>query len=70
MKKEHYRQAIRDSLRAVPLENRRQWTETDLFGWWVKASRDSTLVWERSPGDPWQHVPGFCVGLIGKDASV
>lgn len=60
----HPRQAPRSSAGV-----RRGWNENDLFTWWIEAqSQDPLLVWERSSGDPRQHVPGFCKGLIGPAA--
>lgn len=63
------RQLIREKLLAVPLENRREWTEADLFGWWealqmqgmklhIEATENTTLATvKRLFGD-----------LIGKNA--
>ena len=69
MKKEDYREALRDRLRRVPVETRRAWTHTDLMMWWIQErEKDSYLKWERAPGDPWQHVKGMCDDLIGPKA--
>lgn len=63
------RQLIRDKLLAIPLVNRREWTEADLFGWWeglqmqglrldIEPTENTTLVTvKRLFGD-----------LIGKNA--
>lgn len=68
MNKEDFRKALRDRLAKVPLETRKKWNETDLFGWWMKAKEDSYLTWERASGDVWQHVKGMCRDLIGPSA--
>jgi hypothetical protein len=69
MKKEDFRNALRDKLTKVPLEVRKTWNDTDLFAWWLKArAEDSYLTWERAHGDIWQYVPGMCRDLTGPDA--
>jgi hypothetical protein len=70
MKKEDFRQRIRDQLRTtVPLEARKQWDDTKLFVWFMKAnSEDPYLTWEGCRGDVWQRVPGMCNDLIGPAA--
>ncbi|MGP1235768.1 hypothetical protein ACJ8I6_09450 [Serratia sp. CY37646] len=70
MLKEEFAQALRQKLSQIPLETRRTWNETDLFGWYMKATReDSYLRWERCPGgNPWHWVPGFCENYYGSNA--
>jgi len=69
MKKEDFKQALREKLKKVPIETRKEWTSTNLFTWWVQAKdEDSYLTWERCPGDVWQSVPGMCKDLYGKGA--
>lgn len=66
MKKEEFRQAVRAKLQNVPVETRKQWNDTDLLVWWMKAkSEDPYLTWERCRGDLWQQIPGICRNLIG-----
>lgn len=69
MKKEDFKRAVREKLKHVPLETRKQWNDTDLFVWWCKAkTEDSYLTWELCPGDVWQWVKGICGDLIGQNA--
>ena len=70
MKKEEFRQALRDKLSRVSLQERMTWNDTNLFRWWLAAKAgDSYLTWERCSGDVWQHVPGMCSDLIWQNAS-
>ena len=41
MNKEEFRQALRDKLANVPLESRKKWDDTKLFGWWLVAASES-----------------------------
>jgi hypothetical protein len=69
MLKQDFEKAVRDTLRKVPVEERRTWDDTKLFTWFMKAkAEDPFLTWERCPGDPWQWVPGICKHLIGPGA--
>ena len=70
MKKEEFRQALREKLSRVSLQERKTWSDTNLFMWWLTAKAgDSYLTWERCSGDVWQHVPGMCSDLIGQNAN-
>ena len=69
MKKEDFRNRLRDKLGKVSPEMRKTWNDTDLYVWWVTArAEDSYLTWERAHGDVWQYVPGMCRDLIGPNA--
>lgn len=69
MNKEDYCNSLRNKLERIPLDERRKWSETDLFYWWLKViEEDSYLRWERARGDVWQYVPGMCRDLIGPNA--
>jgi len=51
----------------VPLDVRRTWNDTNLFGWWAEAiNKHPRITWERCPGNQWQHVKGMCRDLIGE----
>ena len=67
MKKVDFEQAVREKLKKIPLESRKQWNNTDLLIWWTEArAEDSYLTWEGCRGDAWQWVPEICRGMIGK----
>lgn len=69
MKKEAFRQALRDKLKKVPLDTRKNWDGNDLYIWWLRAKAEDTyLTWEQCSGDVWQCVPGMCSDLIGERA--
>lgn len=50
MLKTEFEAALRSKLRAVPVETRKTWNDTDLYIWWLDAKNsDSYLTWERCP---------------------
>lgn len=69
MKKEDFKQTLKDRLRNIDLKERQQWTDADLLIWWGEVQKkDSYLRWDRATGDLWQHVKIMCKDLIGKKA--
>jgi hypothetical protein len=70
MKREEFRNAVRDKVRKIPLETRKSWREIDLLMWWQGAkNEDSYLTLDRSYGDVWQEVRAMCRDLFGDSAS-
>lgn len=68
MKKEDFKQSLRNKLKLIPIETRREWSGHDLFLWWLHArAEDPYLTWENCPGDVWQFVHGMCSDLVGAD---
>ena len=69
MNKEDFKKAVCAKLKKIALEDRREWDETNLLGWWRKAKADdSYLNWGSSGASDWELVKMCTRDLIGKDA--
>jgi hypothetical protein len=67
--KEEFKKAVSAKLKKIPLEDRREWDETNLLGWWSKAKADdSRLNCGSSGASDWELVEMCTRDLIGKDA--
>jgi hypothetical protein len=70
MQKEDFKAALRAELMKVPLHTRRNWSNTDLFTWWIEVQGEHpSLTWEECIGGVWQWIPGMCRDLIGVGAT-
>jgi hypothetical protein len=71
MNKDDFKRALREKLQKVPVETRKQWDDTNLFGWWAKMkAEDSYLTWDHCTGDVWQWVKIMCHDLIDQNANI
>jgi hypothetical protein len=69
VRKADFRTGVRSMLMSVPLETRRSWDETHLFGWWLEAShKDPNITWGSSASTLWSQVKMICADLIGPRA--
>jgi hypothetical protein len=67
MLKDEFIRELRAELRMVPVEARRQWTNADLFDWWLRVSSENPNLRWGGPLD-WQQVHRLCIDMIGEQA--
>lgn len=69
MVSEQFRDAVRQRLKLVPLESRRNWNQAELFRWWLVARNEDPQCTSGDVDVAWYRVKRICADLLGPQAS-
>ena len=57
--------SLRERLKLVPLESRRNWNPAELFRWWLVARDEDPLITSGDVDVAWLRVKRLCADLMG-----
>ena len=57
--------SLRERLKLVPLESRRNWNQAELFRWWLVARDEDPLITSGDVDVAWLRVKRLCADLMG-----
>lgn len=60
--------SLRERLKLVPLQSRRNWNQAELFRWWLIARDADPQITSGDVDVAWLRVKRLCADLLGPQA--